>query len=123
MPCDSLADERPEQTFEGRVAYDNTAQCTEAGRPFTEVRLSKSVALNPATASGTRRLADYDQINGRRLSGGNTALCAGVVVNGNDATVGDAVGSGLTISGVSSVTLCVQPAASKLSHVTTFFPQ
>ena len=80
----------PLQTFEGRVSMEVGAQCDDTSSTFAEMALLKSVAINPATATGRRRLSRELDESGRRLSAsqGDNTLCAGVIVNSNDATVG-----------------------------------
>ena len=43
-------------------------------------------------------------------------------VDHTESVFSDAVGSGLKINGISSVTLCVQISETKLAHVATNFP-
>lgn len=100
VPCDDMASQAPATFYEGSVDF-STATCTDGTAVFQSANVDKTVVI------------ESSQVRRRRLSagGGDVGACAAhrVIKNPAGAIVGQTVGSGVAVTGVSGATVCLNP--------------
>jgi hypothetical protein len=97
VPCDDMKSQSPAEFYEGSVDYAD-ATCANASAVFQTANVKKTVVVESSEANRRRR----------RLDAGACAMHR-TIRNAAGATVGQTVGSGVTVNGVSGATVCLNP--------------
>ena len=98
VSCGDLIEQPPMETYEGSISYAN-AECASDDL-FAETTLGKVVPLVGST--GSRRLGS---------SNSSSSVCSqhALIKNAYGMVVGQKLGSGLSVTGVNNVTICIKP--------------
>eukprot|EP00946_MAST-07B_sp_MAST-7B-sp1_P004374 g4374.t1 len=98
MPCNAIGSQQPSVSFEATVIYSD-ASCVDNSATFQSVAVEKTNVIEDAVTGG------------RRLSNSNQS-CAihRVIRNSAGAFVGQTIGPGVKVAGVSGATICLNPS-------------